>query len=59
MVTKGLDFGGVEVVGILNADSMLNIPDFRAAERAFNMIEQVAGRAGRRDGPRIVRGVAP
>jgi primosomal protein N' (replication factor Y) len=50
MVTKGLDFGGVEVVGILNADSMLNIPDFRAAERAFNMIEQVAGRAGRRDG---------
>lgn len=50
MVTKGLDFGAVEVVGILNADSMLNIPDFRAAERSFNMIEQVAGRAGRRDG---------
>lgn len=50
MVTKGLDFGGVEVVGILNADTLLSLPDFRASERAFNMIEQVAGRAGRRDG---------
>lgn len=50
MVTKGLDFGGVEVVGILNADNLLSLPDFRASERAFNMIEQVAGRAGRRDG---------
>lgn len=50
MVTKGLDFGGVEVVGILNADAILSLPDFRASERAFNMIEQVAGRAGRRDG---------
>lgn len=50
MVTKGLDFAGVEVVGILNADAMLSQPDFRSAERAFNMIEQVAGRAGRRDG---------
>ena len=50
MVTKGLDFGGVEVVGILNADTLLALPDFRASERAFNMIEQVAGRAGRRDG---------
>lgn len=50
MVTKGLDFAAVEVVGILNADSALALPDFRANERAFNMIEQVSGRAGRRDG---------
>ena len=50
MVTKGLDFGAVEVVGVLNADMLVNFPDFRSAERAFNMIEQVAGRAGRRDG---------
>ncbi len=50
MVTKGLDFGDVDLVGVLNADSLINFPDFRAAERAFNMIEQVAGRAGRRDG---------
>ena len=49
MVTKGLDFGDVNVVGILNADSLINFPDFRSAERAFNMIEQVGGRAGRRD----------
>lgn len=48
MVTKGLDFDGVSVVGVVNADAMLNIPDFRSAERAFCMIEQVAGRAGRR-----------
>ncbi len=50
MVTKGLDFGEVELVGVLNADSLINFPDFRSAERAFNMIEQVSGRAGRRDG---------
>ncbi len=50
MVTKGLDFGKVSVVGVVNADAVLNFPDFRAAERAFNMIEQVAGRAGRRSG---------
>lgn len=49
MVTKGLDFGDVDLVGVLNADSLINFPDFRAAERAFNMIEQIAGRAGRRD----------
>lgn len=49
MVTKGLDFSGVTVVGVVNADSMINLPDYRASERAFNMIEQVAGRAGRRD----------
>lgn len=50
MVTKGLDFDGVSVVGILNADNLINIPDFRSAERAFNMLQQVAGRAGRRNG---------
>lgn len=50
MVTKGLDFGGVDMVGVLNADAVLNFPDFRSGERAFNMLEQVAGRAGRRDG---------
>ncbi|MCM1110929.1 MAG: primosomal protein N' [Clostridium sp.] len=49
MVTKGLDFAGVSVVGVVNADSMINLPDFKASERAFNMLEQVAGRAGRRD----------
>ncbi len=48
MVTKGLDFGKVRVVGILNADQMLNIPDYRAWERAYQMLSQVAGRAGRR-----------
>ncbi|MDE7426825.1 MAG: primosomal protein N' [Muribaculaceae bacterium] len=47
MVTKGLDFRGVALVGILNADALLRYPDFRASERAFNMISQVAGRAGR------------
>ena len=48
MVTKGLDFGKVSVVGILNADSMLNYPDFRAYEQAFMMMTQVSGRAGRK-----------
>ena len=48
MVTKGLDFDRVSVVGILNADSMLNYPDFRAYEHAFMMMAQVAGRAGRK-----------
>ena len=48
MVTKGLDFEGVSVVGIVNADNMINYPDFRSHERSFNMLEQVAGRAGRR-----------
>lgn len=48
MVSKGLDFDKVSVVGILNADSMLNYPDFRAYEHAFTMMSQVAGRAGRK-----------
>ena len=49
MITKGFDFAGVSLVGILNADNLLNNPDFRAAERAFQLMMQVAGRAGRRD----------
>lgn len=47
MVTKGLDFDRVSVVGILDADTMLNLPDFRSYERAFQTLSQVAGRAGR------------
>ena len=50
MVSKGLDFGGVDTVGIINADSLMNFPDFRSHERAFQLMEQVAGRAGRRVG---------
>jgi len=49
MVTKGLDFENVAVVGILSADTMLHQPDFRAYERAYQMMAQVAGRAGRRN----------
>ena len=48
MVTKGLDFDHVGLVGILNADSMLNFPDFRAHERAYQLMSQVAGRSGRK-----------
>ena len=48
MVSKGLDFEKVKIVGVLNADTLMNFPDFRSNERAFNMLEQVAGRAGRR-----------
>jgi len=49
MVTKGLDFRNVKLVGIMNADSLLNFPDFRAHERSFQLMLQVAGRAGRTD----------
>lgn len=49
MVSKGLDFDHVSIVGILNADTMLNYPDFRAYERAFQLMAQVAGRAGRKN----------
>ena len=47
MLTKGLDFRNVRLVGIMNADSLLNFPDFRAHERSFQLMLQVAGRAGR------------
>jgi primosomal protein N' (replication factor Y) len=50
MVVKGLDFASVALVGILNADSLLTYPDFRVNERAFQLMEQVSGRAGRSDG---------
>ena len=49
MVSKGLDFDRVSIVGILNADSMLNYPDFRSFERAYQLMAQVAGRAGRKN----------
>jgi len=49
MISKGLDFDNVALVGILNADNMLNFPDFRAHEKAYQLMTQVAGRAGRRD----------
>ncbi len=48
MISKGLDFDNVRVVGILNADSMFNFPDFRAYERSYQLMAQVAGRAGRK-----------
>ena len=54
MVSKGLDFGNVSVVSVVNADTIINFPDFRSAERAFNMIEQVSGRAGRKTGDGVV-----
>ena len=49
MISKGLDFDGVSVVGILQADTIMSYPDFRATERAFQLMAQVAGRAGRKD----------
>lgn len=49
MVVKGLDFDNVQLVGVLDADSLLNFADFRVNERAFQLIEQVSGRAGRKD----------
>lgn len=49
MIAKGLDFSNVSTIGIISADSMLNYPDFRAYERSFQLLSQVAGRAGRRE----------
>lgn len=51
MIAKGLDFEDVTLVGVINADTMLKLPDYRAAERTFALVEQVAGRAGRADLP--------
>ncbi|MBP7094869.1 MAG: primosomal protein N' [Spirochaetia bacterium] len=61
MVAKGLNFPGVKVVGVVLADTSLNLPDFRAAERAFSLIVQVAGRAGRftPDGRVVVQTLRP
>lgn len=54
MVVKGLDFAHVSLIGVLDADGLLNFSDFRVNERAFQMIEQVSGRAGRKDGSGVV-----
>lgn len=60
MIAKGLDFPNVTLVGVLNGDTILNIPDFRSAERTFQLLNQVAGRAGRSNKPGevIIQGFA-
>lgn len=61
MIAKGLDFPGVRLVGVVNADTSINLPDFRAAERTFQLVNQVAGRCGRGEdaGRVIVQSFAP
>ena len=54
MIAKGLDFPNVRLVGVISADTSLHLPDFRAAERTFTLVAQVAGRAGRGDHPGTV-----
>ncbi len=53
MIAKGLDFPGVRLVGVINADTSINLPDFRAAERTFQLVSQVAGRCGRGNDPGV------
>lgn len=54
MITKGLDFGDVSISAVVNADAMIHFPDFRSAERSFNILGQVAGRAGRRESGKVI-----